>query len=159
MATGSVREAARACVKTANAVYKLREHPHGAAFKAAWLQAVDICMERVREAAIDRALNGRIMPILDDGMQIGEELVCKDRLMIALMWLYDTPACHAKRARAAQLALLPSSAPMRREEIIVKFEAAMDKVRLTHAARDAELVELVSAKTCETAVAPALGGA
>lgn len=63
MATDSVRAAARACGKTANTVYKLHDHPHGAAFKAAWLQAVDICMKHVRETAIDRAFNGQIMPI------------------------------------------------------------------------------------------------
>ena len=89
-------------------------------------------------------------------MQIAEELVFNNWPLIALMRLYDAPVYHAKRARAAQLALLASSAPMSREEIIVKFETTMDKVRSMHAARDAELV---SAETREAALEPALGDA
>ena len=54
MTTGSIREAARAGGKTASVAYKLREHPNGAAFKAAWLRAIGVCMECVRETAIDR---------------------------------------------------------------------------------------------------------
>jgi hypothetical protein len=159
MTTGSIREAARACGKTASAAYKLREHPNGAAFKAAWLRAIGVCMERVRETAIDRAFNGRIMPILNAGMQIGEELVFNDRLLITLMRLYDAPAYHAKGAHAAQLALLPPTVPMSHDEIIATFEAAMDKVRLTQAARDTEMAKLISAEAPEPALEPALGDA
>ena len=62
-------------------------------------------------------------------------------------------------ARAAQLALLPPSVPMSHDEIIAKFEASMDKVRLTHAARDAEMVKLVSVEAPEPALEPALRAA
>ena len=63
---------------------------------------------------------------------------------------------HAERARAAQLALLPPSVPMSHDEIIAKFEASMDKVCLTHAARDAEMAKLVSVEALEPALEPTL---
>ena len=140
--TGSVREAARVCGKPPSSAYRLRAHTDGAAFKAGWTQALGVLMERVRETAIDRAYNGRIMPVLHEGMPIGEELVFNDRLLIALMRLYDAPAYHAERVRAAEVAMLPAAAAMTTAEVHARFEAAMEQVRLECAARDVVLAEL-----------------
>lgn len=115
MTTGSVREAAWVVGKTPASAYKLRAHPGAVAFKAEWLAAVAICVERVRETAIDRAFNGRVMPVMKDGREIGEKLVFNDRLLIQLIRLYDAPAYDAERAAAAQAAIAHPPAPNKAE--------------------------------------------
>ncbi len=138
MASGSVSEAARACGKTPAAAYKLRAHVNGTAFKAAWAQAIAVCTERVRDTALDRAFHGQLVPVFHKGEQVAEKRVFNDRLLIALMRLYDAPAYHAERAAAAQALIDPPVRKLSRDEMIVEFEAALEKVHQKNLARDAE---------------------
>ncbi len=156
MTTGSVREAAYVVGKTPASAYRLRAHPGATAFKAEWLAAVAICVERVRETAIDRAFNGRVMPVMKDGVEIGEKLVFNDRLLIQLMRLYDAPAYHAERAAAAQAALVPAARQLTRDEMEVKLLEALDAI--DRKAAECEAEEAAFALTDGTSARGSEGG-
>ena len=56
--TGSVKAACRAVGRADHGAYRLRRHPEGAEFAAAWDAALDHGIRRIEDVAMDRALNG-----------------------------------------------------------------------------------------------------
>lgn len=83
--TGSVRAACRQLGVGECQIYKLRNHPEAASFRAAWEAALDCGMARIEDTAMDRALNGTETPVFYRGEQVGTRQVYNDRLLMFLL--------------------------------------------------------------------------
>ncbi|HEY7809875.1 MAG TPA: hypothetical protein VIA98_05820 [Allosphingosinicella sp.] len=80
--TGSVHLASAAARLTARSAYRLRARTP--AFAAAWDTADQLAVGRLSALAFDRAINGRIEQIWQEGNLVAEKRLPSDRL---LMWL------------------------------------------------------------------------
>ena len=83
--TGSVRAAFRQLGVGECQIYKLRNHPEAASFRAAWEAALDCGMARIEDTAMDRALYGTETPVFYRGEQVGMRPVHNDRLLMFLL--------------------------------------------------------------------------
>lgn len=83
--TGSVRAACRRLGVGEHHIYKLRNHPEAAGFRAAWEAALDCGMARIEDTAMDRALNGIETPVFYHGEKVGTRQVYNDRLLMFLL--------------------------------------------------------------------------
>ena len=81
---GCVSEACAEVRVTARSAYKLREHPKGAAFRAAWDHALSLASVRLTALAWERAVHGSVERYYKNGELVGERRKPSDRL---LMWL------------------------------------------------------------------------
>lgn len=70
-AMGVVAAAARAVGMSATSAYKLRDRPHAESFAEAWNIAVAMAGDRAFEQAMDRAINGVVVPRYYRGEQVG----------------------------------------------------------------------------------------
>lgn len=82
---GSVRAACRRMGVGEHHLYKLRRHPEGESFRAAWEAALDIGIQRIEDVAMDRALNGVEQPVYHKGDIIGTRRVYNDRLLMFML--------------------------------------------------------------------------
>ena len=80
--TGSVHLASAAARLTARSAYRLRAR--SPAFAAAWDTADQLAVGRLSAIAFDRAINGRLEQVYQDGELVAERRVPNDKL---LMWL------------------------------------------------------------------------
>ncbi len=83
--SGSVTVAAEAVGRSARSAYKLLEAPGADSFAEAWDQAVAYGIERLRWAALDRAIGGSWVPVMRRGRIVRTEYRHNDRLAIALL--------------------------------------------------------------------------
>jgi hypothetical protein len=82
---GSVSRAARAVGMTPRSAYRLLDADGADGFARAWDQAIDIGIERMRFAALDRSLNGAPCAVYRRGKLVRVETRFNDRLAIALL--------------------------------------------------------------------------
>lgn len=87
--TGSVDQAAGNAGMSVSSAYRLRLHPAMTAFRSAWKAAMGACTSSLREAAFDRAINGTVKPIYENGVIVGREPVLNDQLLMFLLRTYD----------------------------------------------------------------------
>jgi hypothetical protein len=80
--TGSVHLAAAAARLSARSAYRLRAR--SPAFAAAWDTADQLAVGRLSALAFDRAINGRVEQVWQEGVLVAEKRLPSDRL---LMWL------------------------------------------------------------------------
>jgi hypothetical protein len=66
-------------------VYVLRNHPEGESFRKAWEAALDMGIQRIEDAAMDRALNGVDAPVFYHGEKVGDRTVYNDRLLMFML--------------------------------------------------------------------------
>ena len=85
--TGCVSLAARAVGRSASSAYRLLVVEGAESFAIAWDQAVREGLGRVREDALDRALNGSLVPVYRKGRLVRIEHRRNDRLALALALL------------------------------------------------------------------------
>jgi hypothetical protein len=82
--TGCVSEACAEVGITARSAYRLRQHPQGATFRAAWDHAQHLASVRLTALAWERAVHGTCDRLYKDGVLVAERRKPSDRL---LMWL------------------------------------------------------------------------
>lgn len=82
--TGCVSEACAEVGLTPRSAYKLRQHPKGAAFRAAWDHAQHLAATRLTALAWERAIHGAVERVYKDGELVAERRKPSERL---LMWL------------------------------------------------------------------------
>jgi len=87
--TGSVAQAADAAGMSSSSAHRLRLHPEASAFRVAWKAALCACTSTLRETAFDRAINGTMKPVYENGLCVGREPVFNDRLLMFLLRQYD----------------------------------------------------------------------
>lgn len=68
-----------------SSAYRLRAHPDGAAFAAAWDHALDIATARLQTLAFDRAINGMVETVWKNGACVAERRRPDNRLLIYLL--------------------------------------------------------------------------
>jgi hypothetical protein len=85
--TGSVHLAANAARLSARSAYMLRTR--SPAFAQGWNAAQQLAVGRLSAVAFDRALNGRVEQIYQEGTLVGERRVPSDRLLTWLLARLD----------------------------------------------------------------------
>lgn len=83
--TGCVTDAAREAGITARSAYRLRAHPDGKPFAAAWDHALRLATGNLLSAAYERAIAGTPTQHWRDGKLVGESRAPSDRLLIYLL--------------------------------------------------------------------------
>lgn len=83
--TGSVKTAARAMTMTPESAYALRRQPGADSFRKAWEAALALGVQRLEDAAMERALNGVEVPVYHFGAVVGARRVYNDRLLMFLL--------------------------------------------------------------------------
>jgi hypothetical protein len=85
--TGSVHLAASAARLSARGAYKLRTR--SPAFAAAWDTALQLAVGRLSGIVFDRAINGRVEQVFEDGNLVAERRVPNDKLLTWLLARLD----------------------------------------------------------------------
>lgn len=125
--TGSVRAACRQLGVGEHHIYKLRGHPEGASFRAAWEAALDMGIQRIEDVAMDRALHGVKAPVFYHGEQIGTRQVYNDRLLMFLL-SNRRPARFAHGNARSLGAISPAQLTRLKAQWQKEYEATLRKV-------------------------------
>ena len=80
--TGSVQRAAAQVNMSTEGAYYLRRQPAADSFRAAWNAALDHGVQRMKDIAFERAVEGELIPILAGGKLIGYRRRYNDRLLM-----------------------------------------------------------------------------
>lgn len=80
--TGSVKRAAMHVNMSPEGAYYLRRRPGAEGFRRAWEAALDFGVQRLKDEAFDRALNGQLSPVFVGGKLKGFRRVKNDRLLM-----------------------------------------------------------------------------
>lgn len=83
--TGSVKAAARAVGMATEGAYQLRLHDDLGEFRAAWARALDSGVQRLLDAALERAIEGVPNPVFHKGEQVGERRWFDTRLTMFIL--------------------------------------------------------------------------
>ncbi|ARU16478.1 hypothetical protein [Croceicoccus marinus] len=83
--SGSVKRAAHAVNMTPEGAYLLRRHKHGEEFRKAWEAALALGVQRLEDAAMERAIHGVEVPVYHFGQIVGTRRVYNDRLLMFLL--------------------------------------------------------------------------
>jgi hypothetical protein len=83
--TASVTTAAESVGMSRQSAYRVRSRLIGHPFDLAWDGALEFGIQQVAHAALDRALNGTVVPIFYKGEQVGERRVFNERAVMNLM--------------------------------------------------------------------------
>lgn len=67
----------------------LRKRPDAASFREAWDAALDSAVQRLRDAVLERAIEGSATPIFYRGEQVGERRRYDDRLAMFVLRMRD----------------------------------------------------------------------
>ena len=82
---GCVRRAAAALGMSEVGAYQLRRAPGGEAFAAAWAEPQAVGIDKLADAAMERALYGVPVPVFHKGEQVGERRWYNDRLAMFVL--------------------------------------------------------------------------
>lgn len=100
--TASITQAVRAVGMSARSAYRLRDHPEGGAFRAAWDAAMDQAWGTLELTALDRAVNGeREIIEHDGGLVIERRRPCPPSLLIYLLSMRERARNAARAERMA----------------------------------------------------------
>lgn len=80
--TGSVSRAARYVNMSSVGAYWLRRHPGAEGFRRAWEAALDLGVQRLKDIAYERAIDGQLSPVFVAGKLKGFRRVRNDRLLM-----------------------------------------------------------------------------
>lgn len=83
--TGSVTCAAACVGMSRQSAYALRARLIGQPFDLCWEGALEFALQQVAHEAIDRALNGTIVPVFYQGEEIGEKRVFNERAVLNIL--------------------------------------------------------------------------
>lgn len=90
--TGNVRRAAAMVNMSAEGAYYLRRQLEAASFAAAWSAALDHGVQRMKDIAFERAVEGELVPILAGGKLLGYRRRYNDRLLMFCLRHYGQDA-------------------------------------------------------------------
>ena len=80
--TGSVSRAARYVNMSPEGAYYLRRQPGSEGFRRAWEAALDLGVQRLKDVAYERAIDGQLVPVFVAGKLKGFRRVRNDRLLM-----------------------------------------------------------------------------
>ncbi|MFC3579386.1 hypothetical protein [Sphingomonas hylomeconis] len=117
--TGSISLASSEAGISARSAYRLRARPEGAAFAAAWEQALRLAALRLVTIAYERAVRGTVHELWKNGDLVGETRTPSDKLLIFLLSRLLAGGAHGLLAGAGGAAVDPPAAA---------FPAALDRL-------------------------------
>jgi hypothetical protein len=94
--TGSVRTACRMVNMSSYGAYFLRRQPGAEAFRRAWEAALDFGVQRLKDEAFERAMNGQLVPVFAGGNLMGFRRKKNDRLLMFCLRHYGQDS-HGRR--------------------------------------------------------------
>ncbi len=137
---GSVACAAGAVGMGRRSAYELLEAEGADSFAAAWDEAMDEGLERVRSDAFQRALGGVFVPVFRRGKLVRVEHRQSDALAIALLngkdKIVDDYARHARQRRRklkqdfAELDRQREEEQRRKDQVWAEHQAILDRIEL-----------------------------
>ena len=80
--TGSVQTACRMVNMSTEGAYYLRRQPGAEGFRRAWEAALDFGVQRLKDEAFERAMNGQLVPVFVAGKLMGFRRKKNDRLLM-----------------------------------------------------------------------------
>jgi len=80
--TGSVSRAAAMVNMSPESAYQLRRQPGAESFRRAWEAALDFGVLRLRDIALERAIEGQLVPVFAGGRLLGYRRKKNDRLLM-----------------------------------------------------------------------------
>ena len=80
--TGSVSRAAAQVNMSPEGAYYLRRQPHAESFRRAWEAALDFGVQRLKDIAFERAIDGQLVPVFVAGKLMGFRRKKNDRLLM-----------------------------------------------------------------------------
>ena len=86
---GCVTRAARMVGMAAEGAYALRRHPLGKSFADAWDRAQDVGVQRLRDIAFERAVEGVPVPVYYKGDLVGERRWYDNKLLMFILRHHD----------------------------------------------------------------------
>jgi hypothetical protein len=162
---GSVAAACRVVGRADHGAYRLRRHPEGKEFAAAWDRALAHGVLRLQDSLMERAIHGVPVPVYSYGKLIGERRVYNDRLGMFMLrnrlpeayceggarGLSAVDAHRMKRLKEAWRAewldeQRPRSLDEVRDSILTKLEAIERAERDRWTPRERELHEALDAE-------------
>jgi len=132
---GSVAAAARCVGMTTRSAYRLIDAPGGAEFAAAWDEAVDIGLSRLRLDSLQRSLEGDYVPVYRRGKLVRVEHRRNDKLAIALLSGREREvetyrrAAVARREYGQDMGALDAARGLREAQIVAAENAYEGEVR------------------------------
>jgi hypothetical protein len=93
--SGCVEDACRSTGVSRSGAYAFRNRYEARRFRCAWDAALDVGIQRLRDCAVSRAINGVARPIFFQGKQVGERRYYDERLTQFLLRTRD-PANFAR---------------------------------------------------------------
>ncbi len=90
--TGNVSRAAAMVNMSPEGAYYLRRQPGSESFRAAWSAALDHGVQRMKDIAFERAVEGELIPILAGGKLLGYRRRYNDRLLMFCLRHYGQDA-------------------------------------------------------------------
>jgi hypothetical protein len=90
--TGSVSTACRMVNMASEGAYALRRQPGAEAFRRAWEAALDMGVQRLKDEAFERAMNGQLVPVFVGGKLLGYRRKKNDRLLMFCLRHYGQDA-------------------------------------------------------------------
>ncbi len=88
--SSSPTRAARLVNMSVQSAYSLRRHPQAGEFNAAWNAAVDCAIVRLKDVALQRAIEGELVPVFHKGLLVGYRRKFNDALLMFLLRQYGT---------------------------------------------------------------------
>lgn len=82
---GSVIDACRHVVRSRDSAYKLRQRPDAAGFAAAWDEAIAGTEDELVDAAVERCVEGRRVPVIYRGVTVGDRIEYDNRLLMFML--------------------------------------------------------------------------
>jgi hypothetical protein len=141
---GSVARSARSVGKSPRSAYHLLHAPGADSFAAAWDEAIEEGLERVRADALQHALAGAFVPVFRHGRLVRVEHRRSDRLAIALLSghhpnvKYERDTAVSRRLYRQKLAARDTEEAEKRaraEAIWAEHQAILDQIEADKTAR------------------------
>ncbi len=128
----SVAAAARSVGMTPRSAYRLTDAPGADGFVAAWDQAIEIGMARLRVDTLDRSLHGSYVPVYRRGKLVKVEHRRNDRLAIAILGGRHSTADDLRRSMASRRAYRQDMAALDDARAIRDRQMAEAETQYTH---------------------------
>jgi hypothetical protein len=146
--TGSVRRAALQVNMSSVACYYLRRQPGAEGFRRAWEAALDFGVQRLKDIAFERAIEGQLVPVFVAGKLMGFRRKKNDRLLMFCLRM-NARGDDGRRLSAHYFNPAPSGegrlGPSRAGEgqPLSSFGTSITQPRLTRAEKDDDNAALI----------------
>lgn len=128
--TGSVSRAARYVNMSPEGAYYLRRRPGSESFRRAWEAALDLGVQRLKDIAYERAIDGQLSPVFVGGKLKGFRRIRNDRLLMFCLRM------NARDERGKRLAATYFSSPSSSSEAVGQQGLSVTTQALTRAEKD-----------------------